>query len=226
VAANCGGEGDVRSGEKLVDPRGVNDDSAGLTHVVVVVGNGTTGEVGEGKFFGGGKVGLLETDNVSFFDKSPKGIEDLAFTFKTGLGGSVVGKAVNIVGEEMWGASSRSRERKVGAVLNGIGRGRRRSPGGVGERGREIRGGRGRERGTKSPSPLRRESDSVAEVVDGVVVRKKSKGGLVTLPKEGRWVMLGRSRRSGGRRVEGRGGEKRKKRGAKIGVRRRRRYDL
>ena len=85
---------------------------------------------------------------------------------------------------------------------------------------------RGGERYGEGDSPLRRESDSVAEVVDGVVVRKKSKGGLVTLPKEGRWVMLGRSRRSGGRRVEGRGGEKRKKRGAKIGGTRRRRYDL
>ena len=82
--------------KNLLTPRAVNDDCAGLTDDVVVVGDGTAGEVGEGKFFGGGKVGLLETNHVSFFDKSPKGIEDLAFTFKTGHGGSVVGKAVTL----------------------------------------------------------------------------------------------------------------------------------
>jgi hypothetical protein len=58
-----------------------------------------------------------------------------------------------------------------------------------------------------------------------VVTREKRKGGHVNTPVGGRRDLLGRSRGSGGRRVEGRGGKKRKRMG-KIGIRRRRRYDL
>src|SRR6185437_4521525 len=57
---------------------------------------------------------------------------------KTRLSGGVR-ETVNIVREEVWGASNRSRERKVGSEESGIAGGGRRSPG-EGEREKSVRG--------------------------------------------------------------------------------------
>jgi len=132
VPANSGREGDVCPDEKFIDPRGVNDKSAGLTDGEIVVGDGAAREMSKSKSFGGGEVGLLEADNVGFFDESPESIEDLTFASQTRLRGGVVGKAVDIVREEVWGASNRRGERKVGAGESGISRGVRRRPKRVG----------------------------------------------------------------------------------------------
>src|SRR6185437_14970295 len=56
---------------------------------------------------------------------------------KTRLSGGVR-ETVNIVREEVWGASNRSRERKVGSEESGIAGGGRRSPG-EGEREKSVR---------------------------------------------------------------------------------------
>ena len=76
MAADCGGKGNVRPDEKLVNPWGVDDESAGLTDGEVVVGDGTTGEVGEGKLFGGREVGLLREKGEGEEERSTVGLKE------------------------------------------------------------------------------------------------------------------------------------------------------
>jgi hypothetical protein len=60
-------EKDIRASEKLLQPRGINDEGASTAHFKVVTRDNAAAQIRQSLSFSGSEVGLLEAKDVVFF---------------------------------------------------------------------------------------------------------------------------------------------------------------